>query len=99
MIGLPPVSTLTDTRCPYSTLFRSFSATVLRQLPVVVRHLVRLLGVPSLQVGGAVADVRDDRVALRLDVDALGRLVRGDVLEEVAEAPHVEAGEIGRAHV
>src|SRR3546814_11751830 len=34
MIRRPPKSTLTDTLCPYTTLFRSFDATRSVQLPV-----------------------------------------------------------------
>ena len=52
------------------------SSCPLRQVVVRVRHLERLVGEPAEEIAELVTEVRDDVVALRLDVRARAGLVR-----------------------
>src|SRR3546814_17820783 len=79
MIRRPPRSTRTDTRFPYTTLFRSDLAerrvqAILAGAHVVLPGIVRPLGEPDLQVS---------RPGLAHDVDALEVVVDGLAADRV----------------
>src|SRR3546814_20147414 len=107
MIRLPPSSTLTDTLCPYTTLFPSDSARIGRKAEIAARDVAPIHAEVQLAIAIHCSP------PLRDPIDAIGRIESNaslviEVRERADGAPGFrhrqcylgrDRQQIGRAHV